>query len=97
MSEFGPNLVRIQSGHLYAMLRVQGAVQRSQGALAVGLVSAVRSATVGVGASLLFCRCHSSYLLHVIEMSPACCTSLSSNSVASWDPTGLFMYVCTRN
>lgn len=34
----------------------QGAVQRSQGALGVGLVSAVRSATVGVGASLIFCR-----------------------------------------
>lgn len=34
----------------------QGVVQRSQGALGVGLVSAVRSATVGAGASLLFCR-----------------------------------------
>ena len=36
--------------------RLQGAVQRADGALAVGLVSAVRSAAVAAAAAALFCR-----------------------------------------
>jgi hypothetical protein len=69
------------------LLHAQGLVFRLDGALGVGLVNAVRGATVAIASGLLFCR----------PDKPGQCLSMASATSAAVVTAGGIVWVCAGN